>query len=128
MSVDDVEGVRIIERGSEFMSVDDAERVQIVEEGIFAMNVVGDAKRVRFVVEGDLGSGETDYENATPVNGGTRAVRRMSAREKAIDASLKPKRKCGECGEKTNTHTKKTCPLGPKATADAKAMNNTGAN
>ncbi|PWA95678.1 hypothetical protein CTI12_AA048020 [Artemisia annua] len=32
------------------------------------MNVVGDAKRVRFVVEDDLGSGETDYENATPVN------------------------------------------------------------
>ncbi|PWA64793.1 hypothetical protein CTI12_AA341390 [Artemisia annua] len=52
------------------MSVDDVERVRIAEEGIIAMNVVGDVERVRFVVEDDLESGETDDQNAklTPLN------------------------------------------------------------
>ncbi|PWA45237.1 Zinc finger, PMZ-type [Artemisia annua] len=53
--------------------------------------------------------------------GSTREVRRKSEKEKAIDASLKPKRKCRECGVCTNTHTKKTCPLGPTAIAAPKA-------
>lgn len=50
MSFDVVKRVRIVAGGSEVMSVDDVERV-------------------RFVVEDDLGSGETDDENAAPANG-----------------------------------------------------------
>lgn len=59
--------------------------------------------------------------------------RRKSAKEKALTASLKPKRKCGECGENTHTHNKKTCMLNQMAKAKAvvqvaQAMNNADAN
>ncbi|GJZ90271.1 hypothetical protein Tco_0662198 [Tanacetum coccineum] len=57
--------VSIVEGVSKVMSVDDVERVRIVEEVIVVVNDVGVAKRVRFVFEDDLGSGDTDDdENA----------------------------------------------------------------
>ncbi|PWA66635.1 hypothetical protein CTI12_AA261080 [Artemisia annua] len=45
-------------------------------------------------------------------------------------ASLKPKRKCGECGENTHTYTKKTCLLNQKAKAKVvtQPMNNDDVN
>ncbi|GJQ98560.1 hypothetical protein Tco_0009699 [Tanacetum coccineum] len=56
-----VEKNQNIEGGSKVKSVDDNEqRVRIVEEDIVVVNDVGVAKRVRFVFEDDLGSGDTD--------------------------------------------------------------------
>ena len=53
-----------------------------------------------------------------PTNGKTKGwskeARRKSRREVALEEKRKPKRKCGHCGENTNTHTKTTCPLNPK--------------
>ena len=37
-----------------------------------------------------------------------------SGREITLEESSKRKRKCGFCGEKTNKHTKLTCPSNPK--------------
>ncbi|PWA64794.1 hypothetical protein CTI12_AA341400 [Artemisia annua] len=70
MVVDYFEQNQKVKGGSEVMSADDVERVRIAEEGIIAMNVFGDVERVRFVVEDDLESGETDDQNAklTPLN------------------------------------------------------------
>ncbi|GJX20579.1 hypothetical protein Tco_0223256 [Tanacetum coccineum] len=53
-------GSKIVEGASEVMSVDDVERVRIVEEDIVVVNDVGVAKRVRFIFEDDLGSGDTN--------------------------------------------------------------------
>ena len=44
-----------------------------------------------------------------------RNKRRKSEREKALGVKKKQMKKCGHCGEKTNTHTKTTCPLNPNA-------------
>ncbi|GJU33042.1 hypothetical protein Tco_1176631, partial [Tanacetum coccineum] len=46
--------------------------------------------------------------------GGRRGERRKSGREIAMKAKAKRARKCGYCAEKTNKHTKTTCPLNPK--------------
>nr|GEW58185.1 hypothetical protein [Tanacetum cinerariifolium] len=46
--------------------------------------------------------------------GGRRGERRKSRREIAMKAKAKRARKCGYCVEKTNKHTKTTCPLYPK--------------
>ena len=46
--------------------------------------------------------------------GWSKEARRKSGREMALKERSKPKRKCGYCGEKTNTHTKTTCPKNPK--------------
>nr|GEZ75903.1 hypothetical protein [Tanacetum cinerariifolium] len=46
--------------------------------------------------------------------GGRRGERIKSRREKAMKAKAKRARKCGYCAEKTNKHTKTTCPLNPK--------------
>ena len=46
--------------------------------------------------------------------GWSKEARRKSGREMALEERSKPKRKCGYCGEKTNTHTKTTCPKNPK--------------
>nr|GEU77305.1 hypothetical protein [Tanacetum cinerariifolium] len=60
-----VEQNQNIEAGSKVKSVDDHE-----QRGIVAVNDVGVAKRVRFIFEDDLVSGDTDVdENATSVNG-----------------------------------------------------------
>ncbi|GJT75236.1 hypothetical protein Tco_1041961 [Tanacetum coccineum] len=42
--------------------------------------------------------------------GGRRGERRKSGRELALKAKTKQSKKCGHCGEKTNKHTKTTCP------------------
>ncbi|PWA71206.1 hypothetical protein CTI12_AA282970 [Artemisia annua] len=44
----------------------------------------------------------------------SKEARRKSGREIALEETSKRKRKCGFCGEKTNKHTKMTCPLNPK--------------
>ncbi|PWA41719.1 FAR1 DNA binding domain-containing protein [Artemisia annua] len=41
--------------------------------------------------------------------------RRNSEKEKALGVKKKQKKPCGYCGEKTNLHTKTTCPKNPKA-------------
>ncbi|GJX84147.1 FAR1-related sequence 5-like protein [Tanacetum coccineum] len=46
--------------------------------------------------------------------GGRRGERRKSGREIAMKAKAKRAQKYGYCGEKTNKHTKTTCPLNPK--------------
>nr|GEZ89307.1 hypothetical protein [Tanacetum cinerariifolium] len=46
--------------------------------------------------------------------GGRRGERIKSGREIAMKAKAKRARKCGYCAEKTNKHTKTTCPLNPK--------------
>nr|GEU57469.1 hypothetical protein [Tanacetum cinerariifolium] len=46
--------------------------------------------------------------------GGRRGERRKSGREIALKAKTKQIRKCLRCGEKTNNHTKSTCPSNPK--------------
>ncbi|PWA90943.1 Zinc finger, SWIM-type [Artemisia annua] len=46
--------------------------------------------------------------------GWSKEARRKSGREIALEETSKRKRKCGFCGEKTNKHTKMTCPLNPK--------------
>ncbi|GJZ88949.1 hypothetical protein Tco_0660731 [Tanacetum coccineum] len=46
--------------------------------------------------------------------GGRRGERRKSEREIAMKDKAKRARKCGYCAEKTNKHTKTTCPLNPK--------------
>ncbi|GKC90264.1 FAR1 DNA binding domain, zinc finger, SWIM-type, MULE transposase domain containing protein [Tanacetum coccineum] len=46
--------------------------------------------------------------------GGRRGERRKSGREIAMKAKAKRARKCRYCAEKTNKHTKTTCPLNPK--------------
>ena len=38
-----------------------------------------------------------------------------SEREKALKVRAKPMKVCGYCKEKTNEHTKTTCPKNPKA-------------
>nr|GEW33826.1 hypothetical protein [Tanacetum cinerariifolium] len=45
--------------------------------------------------------------------GGRRGERRKSGREIAMKAMDKMARKYGYCAEKTNKHTKTTCPLNP---------------
>ncbi|PWA58954.1 Zinc finger, SWIM-type [Artemisia annua] len=45
--------------------------------------------------------------------GWSKESRRKSGREIALEETSKRKRKCGFCGEKTNKHTKMTCPLNP---------------
>ncbi|GKB75066.1 hypothetical protein Tco_0936478 [Tanacetum coccineum] len=49
--------------------------------------------------------------------GGRRGERRKSGREIALKAKTKQIRKCLCCGEKTNKHTKSTCPSNPKYVA-----------
>ncbi|PWA90758.1 hypothetical protein CTI12_AA097690 [Artemisia annua] len=58
-----------------------------------------------------------DYKVSTKGNitEAERNKRRKSEREKALGVKKKQMKKCGHCGEKTNTHTKTTCPLNPKA-------------
>ncbi|GKD89873.1 zinc finger, SWIM-type containing protein [Tanacetum coccineum] len=46
--------------------------------------------------------------------GDRRGERRKSGRELALKAKTKQSKKCGHCGEKTNKHTKTTCPSNPK--------------
>nr|GEV20889.1 hypothetical protein [Tanacetum cinerariifolium] len=46
--------------------------------------------------------------------GGRRGERIKSGREIAMKAKAKRAQKCGYCAEKTNKHTKTTCPLNPK--------------
>ncbi|GKA70797.1 FAR1 DNA binding domain, zinc finger, SWIM-type, MULE transposase domain containing protein [Tanacetum coccineum] len=46
--------------------------------------------------------------------GGRRGERRKSGREIAMNSKAKRARKCRYCAEKTNKHTKNTCPLNPK--------------
>nr|GFB24943.1 FAR1 DNA binding domain, zinc finger, SWIM-type, MULE transposase domain, FHY3/FAR1 family [Tanacetum cinerariifolium] len=46
--------------------------------------------------------------------GGRRGERIKSGREIAMKAKAKRAWKCGSCAEKTNEHTKTTCPLNPK--------------
>ncbi|GKE10940.1 FAR1-related sequence 5-like protein [Tanacetum coccineum] len=41
--------------------------------------------------------------------------RLKSGREKALKVRAKPMKVCGYCNEKTNEHTKRTCPKNPKA-------------
>ncbi|GJS22509.1 hypothetical protein Tco_0451141, partial [Tanacetum coccineum] len=48
---------------------------------------------------------------------GRRGERRKSGREIALKAKTKQIRKCLCCGEKTNKHTKSTCPSNPKYVA-----------
>ncbi|PWA93297.1 FAR1 DNA binding domain, Zinc finger, SWIM-type, MULE transposase domain, FHY3/FAR1 family [Artemisia annua] len=45
--------------------------------------------------------------------GWSKESRRKIGREIALEETSKRKRKCGFCGEKTNKHTKMTCPLNP---------------
>nr|GEV23229.1 protein FAR1-related sequence 5-like [Tanacetum cinerariifolium] len=49
--------------------------------------------------------------------GGQRGERRKSGREIALKAKTRQIRKCLCCGEKTNKHTKSTCPSNPKYVA-----------
>ncbi|GJW96290.1 FAR1-related sequence 5-like protein [Tanacetum coccineum] len=49
--------------------------------------------------------------------GGRRGERRKSGREIALKAKTRQIRKCLCCGEKTNKHTKSTCPSNPKYVA-----------
>nr|GEZ36196.1 hypothetical protein [Tanacetum cinerariifolium] len=49
--------------------------------------------------------------------GSRRGERRKSGREIALKAKTKQIRKCLCCGEKTNKHTKSTCPSNPKYVA-----------
>ncbi|PWA34659.1 FAR1 DNA binding domain, Zinc finger, SWIM-type, MULE transposase domain, FHY3/FAR1 family [Artemisia annua] len=44
-----------------------------------------------------------------------RNKRRKSEKEKALGDKKKQKKKCGFCGDKTNLHTKTTCPKNPNA-------------
>ncbi|PWA84905.1 hypothetical protein CTI12_AA155220 [Artemisia annua] len=44
-----------------------------------------------------------------------RNKRRKSEKEKALGVKKKQKKPCGFCGEKTNLHTKTTCPKNPNA-------------
>ncbi|GKE01238.1 hypothetical protein Tco_1389221 [Tanacetum coccineum] len=44
-----------------------------------------------------------------------------SEREKALKVRAKPMKVCGYCNEKTNEHTKTTCPKNPKARKKRKA-------
>nr|GFA64555.1 zinc finger, SWIM-type [Tanacetum cinerariifolium] len=46
--------------------------------------------------------------------GGRRGEQRESGREIAMKSKAKKAQKCGYCVEKTNKHTKTTCPLNPK--------------
>nr|GEZ94959.1 hypothetical protein [Tanacetum cinerariifolium]GEZ94995.1 hypothetical protein [Tanacetum cinerariifolium] len=46
--------------------------------------------------------------------GGQRGEQRKSGREIAMKAKDKGAQKCGYCAEKTNKHTKTTCPLNQK--------------
>lgn len=45
---------------------------------------------------------------------GVKGSRRKNGREIALQARAKLRQKFGCCGEKTNEHTKSTCPLIPK--------------
>ncbi|GKE69169.1 hypothetical protein Tco_1527241 [Tanacetum coccineum] len=57
----------------------------------------------------------TNEANFLAVNkGGRRGERRKSGREIALKSKTKQIQKCLCCGEKTNKHTKSTCPSNPK--------------
>nr|GFD42704.1 hypothetical protein [Tanacetum cinerariifolium] len=49
--------------------------------------------------------------------GGRRGERRKSGRKIALKAKTRQIQKCLCCGEKTNNHTKSTCPSNPKYVA-----------
>ena len=53
-----------------------------------------------------------------------RNKRRKSEREKALGVKKKQMKPCGHCGEKTNTHTKTTCPKNPNAKRKAPTVDN----
>ena len=57
---------------------------------------------------------EVKNPSKASTKGWSKEARRKSEKEKAIEVKSKPKRKCGCCGQKTNEHTKSTCPENPK--------------
>ncbi|GJT74427.1 hypothetical protein Tco_1041152 [Tanacetum coccineum] len=68
---------------------------------------------------------QVDVKNPTKaVNKGEhlkKGERLKSEREKAVKVRAKPMKVCGYCEEKTNEHTKTTCPKDPKARKKKKA-------
>jgi len=57
----------------------------------------------------------TKASNKGNISEAERNKRRKSEREKALTIKKKQMKPCRHCGEKTNSHTKTTCPLNPKA-------------
>lgn len=62
----------------------------------------------------------TKARNKGNISEAQRNERRKSEREKALQVKKKQMKPCGHCGEKTNLHTKTTCPMNPNARRKAK--------
>ncbi|GKC42833.1 FAR1-related sequence 5-like protein [Tanacetum coccineum] len=86
--------------------------IRSLEDGSVECDVIEDIYVVEKPQQNDVNNPQQARNK-----GGRRGERRKSGREIVLKAKTKQIRKCLCCGEKTNKHTKSTCPSNPKYVA-----------